>query len=175
MPIGLCRASKIGLGAVGLSGLLLLAGYSLGRGAASTDQVETIEIPPFSIKSTGVGARFCTENEAFSRFRAGTDPQVFNQIRSLNVRVTVAFDRGVVCNLSGLMVQQHRQRLVEIREPFNIFMLVALNGKAEIISEDFANALASSEAMTALASNFGVKADVVPVPDIRPIKGAWQQ
>ena len=89
--------------------------------------------------------------------------------------MTVAFDRGVVCNLSGLMVQQHRQRLVEIREPFNIFMLVALNGKAEIISEDFANALASSEAMTALASNFGVKADVVPVPDIRPIKGAWQQ
>ncbi|HDS1721642.1 hypothetical protein NPS53_09030 [Pseudomonas putida] len=170
MPITFNRGQKFGIGALALAGALA-AGYALGRVGASSDQVETIEIPPYSIRSTGSGERFCTQNEALARFQAGSDPQVSSQIRSLGARVTVAFDRGVVCNLTGLLVRQHRQRLVETREPFNIFMLVALNGKAEIISQDFANALASSQAISALASNFGVKADIVPVPDIRILKG----
>lgn len=170
MPSKLSRGQKIGIGALALAGTLM-ACYSLGRVSASSAEVETIEIPPFSIKSTGSGERFCTQNQALDKFQTGSDPQVISHIRSLNARVTVAFDRGVVCNLTGQLIRQNRQRLVEVREPFNIYMLVALNGKAEVISKEFATALASSEAMSALASNFGVKADIVPVPDLRIMKG----
>lgn len=169
MPIVLTRAKYVALGAIGLATVCLLGGFAAGRASSIDEQVETMVLPPPSMK-TLKPEQFCTRNRAFSDFVKGDDIHIQSHLAQLAVQLTAAFDRGVICRMAGEVVRYNPIRGAGSKRPFDFYVLVAATGDSQIMSEDLAKVIAASPAVAAMASNIGNDGTVVPVPKIGMIK-----
>lgn len=169
MPIVFTRARYVVLAAIGLASVCLLGGVAVGRATAMNEQVETMVLPPPSMKNLKA-EQFCTSNRAFSDFVKGDDIHIQTHLGQLAVQITAAFDRGVICRMAGEVVRYNPIRGVGSKRPFDFYVLVAATGDSQILSEDLAKVMAASPAVAAMASNIGNDGSVVPVPKIAMIK-----
>lgn len=173
MPIVLTRAKYVALGAIGLASVCLLGGFAAGRATAINEPVETMVLPPPSMKNLLNNLKpeqFCTRNRAFSDFVKGDDIHIQSHLAQLAVQITAAFDRGVICRMAGEVVRYNPIKGVGSKRPFDFYVLVAATGDSQIMSEEMAKVIAASPAVAAMASNIGNDGTVVPVPKISMIK-----
>lgn len=149
----------------GIAAICLTIGVFAGR--ATVEQVpppETEVIPPFSTKTMGDQLRvsWCVQNKAFSDYSRSDDHSVRRDVYTQRVQATPLSDRGLVCSIRGTVTETYYPAGRVTRTEFNKVLIVALNGDAEFVTEEFALALSQSPAIKAMASNLGNDGTITP-------------
>lgn len=125
---------------------------------------ETQVMPPFSVKNFRSGAldSFCVNSKAFSDLSLATQAE-HKPLGRFNVQATALSDRGVICVVSGPLFTKRRpaDAATVTTEPFKATILVSVTGESEIVTNEFAQALASSPTVAAMASNIGNDGTVI--------------
>lgn len=164
---------------VGLQILLptvaVFVGIGIGKVIWQTVPVETQVIPAPSLRGYSGDAlrQLCVHTAVFSEFaKAGgiTDGvREERRLSGLQLAATPLSDRGLVCTASASVLSRTSMpggTALHSKNDARITFLVAINGDAELISDDFAKALLASKAVGVMASNLGNDGSVVPVPKL---------
>lgn len=143
--------------------LTLVGGFI--AGSALNRPLEKVDvIPPFSVKNFQhkVMDELCADSAAFRglSFAAIGEQKALERV---DMQTTALSDRGVICRVRGTLFTKRRLAgsATVTAEPIETTILVSVTGESELITDEFAQALANSPAVLGMTSNEGNDGTVI--------------
>jgi len=144
--------------------LTLVVGVAIGSAVARPVAIETDVIPALSLKHNSEMAQsFCVRSSVFADL-SKSEGRVQKRIEAFNVWTAPISDRGVICTVEGRLFIKRRyaESATVTTEQVRTTFIVAITGESEVVTEEFAKALARSPVVGGMASNVGNDGTVVP-------------
>nr|WP_228857669.1 hypothetical protein [Pseudomonas syringae]QOQ33407.1 hypothetical protein [Pseudomonas syringae pv. actinidiae] len=102
----------------------------------------------------------CRQSPAFQSLSSTPDdeaaiPKVRREVILSNIEALPLSDRGIICRISGTVVTVRKTSLgyTKTEEALDRYIVIAMSGESEIVSENFAKELMKSSAVKAMSAN----------------------